>query len=50
MKHIQQQFKGNGEINPEILALAVFSSLAKRITSGEIEDVKHILPREIRDM
>ena len=50
LKHIQQQFKGNGEINPEILALAVFSLLAKRITSGEIEDVKHILPREIRDM
>jgi uncharacterized protein (DUF2267 family) len=27
LKHIQQQFKGNGEINPEILAQAVFSLL-----------------------
>jgi uncharacterized protein (DUF2267 family) len=50
LKHIQQQFKGNGELNPEIVAHAVFSLLAKRITSGEIENVKHILPREIRDL
>jgi uncharacterized protein (DUF2267 family) len=42
LKHIQQHFKGNDEINPEIPAHAVFSLLAKRIASGEIEDVKHI--------
>ena len=50
LARIQQHFKGNGEINPEILAHAVFSVLAKRITGGEIEDVKHILPAEIRDL
>jgi uncharacterized protein (DUF2267 family) len=30
-------------------ARAVFCLLSKRIAGGEIEDVKHILPREIRD-
>jgi uncharacterized protein (DUF2267 family) len=50
LKRIQRQFKGNRAINPEILAQAVFSLLAKRITDGEIKDVKHILPREIRDL
>src|SRR6266850_6750041 len=50
LARIQQHFKGNGEVNPEILAHAVFSLLAKRITGGEIEDVKHILPAEIRDL
>jgi uncharacterized protein (DUF2267 family) len=50
LARIQQHFKGNGEVNPEILAHAVFSLLAKRITGGEIEDVKHILPAEIRGL
>jgi uncharacterized protein (DUF2267 family) len=50
LARIQQQFKGDAETNPEILAQAVFSLLQMRITQGEIEDVKHILPLEIRDL
>jgi uncharacterized protein (DUF2267 family) len=50
LKRIQQQLKGDGELNPEIVGRAVFSLLARRITAGEIEDVKHILPLEIRDL
>lgn len=50
LARIQQQFKGDAETNPEILAQAVFLLLQKRITQGEIEDVKHILPLEIRDL
>jgi uncharacterized protein (DUF2267 family) len=50
LTRIQEHIKGNGEVNPEIIAHAVFSLLAKRITGGEIEDVKHILPVEIRDL
>jgi uncharacterized protein (DUF2267 family) len=47
---IQQQFKGDAETNPEIVAQAVFSLLQKHIAQGEIDDVKHILPLEIRDL
>ena len=31
-------------------ARAVFLVLANRISEGEIEDVEHVLPREIRDL
>ena len=50
LARIREQFRGDDDINPETIAHAVFSLLAKRITHGEIEDVKHILPREIRDL
>lgn len=46
---IKQQFRGD-EINPEGVARAVFALLEHRITEGEIEDVKNILPAEIRDL
>jgi uncharacterized protein (DUF2267 family) len=47
---IQEHFKGDADVNPEVIAHAVFSLLAKRISGGEIEDVKHILPVDIRDL
>jgi len=50
LARIQEHIKGDGKVNPEVAAHAVFSLLAKRITGGEIEDVKHILPVEIRDL
>jgi uncharacterized protein (DUF2267 family) len=38
------------EIEPEQVARAVFQVVANRISEGEIEDVEHVLPREIRDL
>ena len=38
------------EIDPEEVARAVFQVVANRISEGEIEDVEHVLPREIRDL
>jgi uncharacterized protein (DUF2267 family) len=35
---------------PEQVARAVFALLARRVTEGEIEDVTHILPAELRDL
>jgi uncharacterized protein (DUF2267 family) len=32
------------------MARAVFTVLARRVTEGEIEDVKHVLPAEIRSL
>jgi len=36
--------------DPEEVARAVFIVLVQRISDGEIEDVKHVLPADIRDL
>jgi uncharacterized protein (DUF2267 family) len=36
--------------DPEDVARAVFTLLVQRISDGEIEDVKHVLPAEIGDL
>jgi uncharacterized protein (DUF2267 family) len=54
----RQQFldritKGLGSADgkdPEEVARAVFIVLVQRISDGEIEDVKHVLPSDIRDL
>jgi uncharacterized protein (DUF2267 family) len=50
LARIREYFKTDDDVDPETIARAVFCLLSKRVTSGEIEDVKHILPREIRDL
>lgn len=50
LARICEHFKADDDINPEAIARAVFSLLSKRVSSGEIEDVKHISPLEIRDL
>src|SRR5262245_9160512 len=43
-------FRGGDPVDPERVARAVFTVLAMRVTQGEIEDVKHIIPAEIREL
>jgi uncharacterized protein (DUF2267 family) len=46
---IAQSFVQAGDpVEPEPIARAVFAVLAQRVSDGEIEDVKHLLPAEIR--
>ena len=47
---IERQFQGDDHIDPEQVARAVFTMLANRVTDGEIEDVKVVLPAESRDL
>jgi uncharacterized protein (DUF2267 family) len=47
---IDEEFRADDTLNPELIARAVFKVLANRITAGEIEDVKHVLPAEIRSL
>lgn len=50
LAQIEQQFRADDHIDPEKVARAVFTVLAKRVSDGEIEDVKQILPEEIREL
>jgi uncharacterized protein (DUF2267 family) len=47
---IEEQFSGDNQVDAEQVARAVFSVLSDRVTEGEIEDVKHVLPAELREL
>jgi uncharacterized protein (DUF2267 family) len=50
LARIEQQFRDDDRIDPEQVARAVFTVLANRVTEGEIEDVKEVLPSEIKTL
>jgi uncharacterized protein (DUF2267 family) len=50
LARIQQEIRGDERINAEQVARAVFTVLARRVSEGEIEDVEHVLPADIRDL
>ena len=50
LARIAEQFSGDDQADAEQVARAVFSVLSDRVTEGEIEDVKHVLPAELRDL
>jgi uncharacterized protein (DUF2267 family) len=45
---IAQEFPG--DLDPDVVARAVFRVLARRVSEGEIEDVKHMLPASLREL
>jgi uncharacterized protein (DUF2267 family) len=50
LARIAQYFRDEGVCDAEAMARGVFAVLATRVTEGEIEDVKHVLPAEIRSL
>jgi uncharacterized protein (DUF2267 family) len=46
--HIEAAFKQDPNEDPETLVRAVFNLLARKLSPGEIDDVKHVLPEEVR--
>jgi len=50
LAHIKSYFGDDERVDPERTVRAVFKVLSQRITEGEIEDVKHILPPQIREL
>ena len=46
--HVRKYFRKDEDVNPEAIVRAVFKMLSKRVTEGEIEDIKHIMPPELR--
>jgi uncharacterized protein (DUF2267 family) len=50
LRPIREQFKGDPDIDPERVARAVFKVLGKRVTEGEIQDVKSMLPKDLAEL
>jgi uncharacterized protein (DUF2267 family) len=48
LARVAQEFRADERVDPEQVTRAVFTVLSNRISEGEIEDVKHVLPAEIR--
>ena len=47
---IREAFKDDFSSRPESIARAVFKTLARHTSEGEIEDVKHSLPKELYEL
>jgi uncharacterized protein (DUF2267 family) len=47
---IAKYFRPQDGVDPEAVARGVFTVLSAHITEGEIEDVKQVLPAELRDL
>jgi uncharacterized protein (DUF2267 family) len=50
LAHMKDTFKTDESVDPEKTVRAVFKVVAKHITQGEIEDIKHLLPPELREL
>ena len=48
LSHIAEAFRNKAEVDPENVVRAVIKVLQRYATSGEIRDVKHILPPWLR--
>jgi uncharacterized protein (DUF2267 family) len=48
--HVQAYFTQEADLDAEKIVRGVFNVLSRRVTEGEIEDIKHILPPELRDL
>lgn len=41
---------GDADVEPEQVARSVFKVIAQRVSEGEIDDVKHLMPKELREL
>jgi uncharacterized protein (DUF2267 family) len=50
LAHIKHAFDEDVTVRPESIARAVFKVLARHTSPGEIEDIKHILPKPLHEL
>jgi uncharacterized protein (DUF2267 family) len=50
LAHIEASLRGHADVYPEEVAWAVFKVLERHVSTGEIADVQHVLPAEIRSL
>jgi uncharacterized protein (DUF2267 family) len=48
--HIENAFKKDPSVSPQRVTRAVFKVLSKHVSAGEIEDIKHIMPKELQEL
>ena len=49
-EHVEKAFKRDPLVSPRRVTRAVFKVLAKHVSAGEIEDIKHIMPKDLREL
>lgn len=47
---IRDHFQYDREVAPEEMARAVLKVIATHISAGEIEDIMHLLPKELKEL
>ena len=50
LDHIKKAFKNDVTVDPQQVCRAVFRVLARRTSKGEIDDVKHVLPKKFQEL
>jgi uncharacterized protein (DUF2267 family) len=50
LAHIKDAFKNDVTVRPESVARAVFTVLERYTSEGEIEDIKHMLPKALHEL
>lgn len=50
LDHVKKAFKDNAAVNPEAVVRAVFKILTWHTSQGEIEDIKHVLPKPLKEL
>ncbi len=50
LAHIKERYRADGQVDMEKTARAVFTVLRKRITEGELKDVKGMMPDELKSL
>jgi uncharacterized protein (DUF2267 family) len=50
LDHIRDAFRDDVTVNAQQVCRAVFRVIARHTSEGEIEDVKHSLPKELKEL
>jgi uncharacterized protein (DUF2267 family) len=50
LERIAQELRGTDHMDAELAARGVFAVLALRVSEGEIEDIRHLLPGKVQDL
>ncbi len=50
LDHVAHVFRDDDTVDPEKVMRAVFKIMARHISAGELEDVKHVLPKSLQEL
>jgi uncharacterized protein (DUF2267 family) len=50
LSNIKNHYRGDGQVNIENIARTVFRLLKKKVTEGELSDVKGMMPNELKTL